>query len=34
MSSAGAACTFAFRCQLYTGRRADVDRLRERLEQL
>jgi hypothetical protein len=23
-----------FRCELYTGRRADVDRLRERLEQL
>lgn len=25
---------FGFRCELYTGRRADVDRLRERLEQL
>jgi hypothetical protein len=23
-----------FRCELYTGRRADVERLRERLEQL
>jgi hypothetical protein len=23
-----------FRCELYTGRRADVDRLRQRLEQL
>jgi hypothetical protein len=34
MSSAGAACTFAIRCELYTGRRAGVDRLRERLEQL